>query len=156
MMNHAYMTRLVLLAAAGMLGACGTAVDSAELEPLTGYTEWHRIDSSGPVPGHGNTYRIIYVNDIARTYSHAGPYPIGSIVVKEIHAKADDGSPGGLSYLGVMRKLDQAPSGVELEGGWLFTTAGELGDTEVQPSSSCWAVCHIQAPVDGAWFDYGR
>lgn len=155
MTSPAYMTRFLLIAAASTLGACSTAVDSAELEPLTGYTEWHRIDSTGPVPGHGDTYRIIYVNDIARTYSHAGPYPIGSIVVKEIRDLADDGSPGDLRYLGVMRKLDQAPSGVELEGGWLFTMADELGDTEVQPSS-CWGPCHIQAPIDGAWFDYGR
>ena len=135
--------------------ACGnTPVDTSGLAALDGYTEWDRFDTQGPVPGHGDTYRVIYINEPARAYGHAGIYPEGSVVVKEIRDN-DGGSPGDLRYIAIMRKLREAPTDAELHGGWLFTMASELGAEETY-DASCWGRCHAQAPVDGAWFDYGR
>ena len=131
-------------------------VDVSNLEPLDGYDQWYRIDSTERVPGHGDTYRIIYANDVARGYTHEYAYPVGSVIVKEIRDN-NDGEPGDLRYLGVMRKLtaDQVPDGAKLEGGWLFTILDQLGADESQ-SPTCWENCHVQAPIDGAWLDYGE
>lgn len=146
--------RAALLSIA-LLCACGTTtVDPSGLAPLDGYTGWDGFETQGPVPGHGDTYRIIYANDPARLYGHAGLYAEGSVLVKEIRDN-DDGSPGDLRYIAIMRKLREAPADAELHGGWLFTMASELGAEETY-DASCWERCHVQAPVDGAWFDYGR
>lgn len=133
---------------------CPQTVDTSGLQPLDGYEDWYRLDSTGEVPGHGDSYRIIYANDIARSFAHAGRYPSGTVIVKEIRDMTEDGGPGDLRYLGVMRKLGIAPPGGEIQGGWQFTIFGELGDAEKQ-GATCWNRCHIQAPIDGAWFDYG-
>lgn len=147
--------KLALLALP-VLCLAGCEVDTSSLEPLDGYADWHRVDNTGEVPGHGDSYRIIYVNDVARRYAHAGQYAVGSVIVKEIRAD-DDGLPGDLSYVAIMRKLAPAgeqADGFDLEGGWLFTHTGEVGETELQ-GVSCWGDCHVQAPYDGAWIDYG-
>lgn len=143
----------------GLIG-CAPPVDVSSLEPIDGYEQWYRVDASGRVPGHGDGYRIIYANDRARTFAHEGAYLPGTVIVKEIRDGDDEN--GALSYLGVMRKLtvNDAPEGVTLDGvtlsgtGWLFTILDELGAEESQ-SFVCWDGCHVQAPVDGAWLDYG-
>ncbi len=141
---------------AWLLGGCGLdVVDTAGLPAIDEYESWYRVDSTGFIPGHGDTYRIIYVNDVARQYAHAGPYPLGSVLVKEIRALVDDGA-GDIRYLAVMRKLVEAPPGGELQGGWLFTSFGQFGDDEKHDPQTCWDRCHVQAPVDGAWLDYGE
>jgi hypothetical protein len=100
--------------------ACAVPVDP---EPLGDYTTWKRLDVRGPAPGHGDTYRVIYVNPIAAdpAASLTGGYPDGAIVVKEIR---DDvaGAPGDLRYLAIMRQLQSDPEHAD-EGGWLFTQA---------------------------------
>ena len=138
-----------------LCSGCPPTVDTSDLPSLDGYEDWYRVDSTGAVPGHGDSYRIIYANDTARAFPHAGRYQAGTVIVKEIRDTADDGGPGDLRYLGVMRKLGSAPPGGEIQGGWQFTIFGELGDDEKQ-GSTCWDRCHIQAPIDGAWFDYGQ
>lgn len=150
---------VVILAILATLGGCrGDVVDTSDLPPLTGYTEWHRVDSTGPIAGHGDTYRVIYANERAREYGGAGRYRPGTVLVKEIRQNLD-GEPGDIIYFSVMRKLDPASPGVTpgviIEGGWLFTIFDQLGDEE-QYGPSCWGSCHVQAPIDGAWFDYGR
>ena len=140
--------------AIGLVGVGCAPVDVSGLDPLTGYEQWYRVDASGRVPGHGDSYRIIYANDAARQYLHEGRYPFGSVIVKEIR-DADGGENGALDYIAVMRKLPQAPPGGELEGGWLFTMMSEQGADETQ-SFVCWQSCHVQAPVDGAFLDYGQ
>lgn len=144
-----------LALAACMLAACGgEVVDTTGVPALYGYEGWHRVDSTGPVAGHGDSYRIIYANDAAREYGHAGSYRIGSILVKEIR-ELQGGLPGDVKYYAVMRKLREAPPGGKLEGGWLFTMLTDLDGDETQ-GVTCWHECHAQAPVDGAWFDYGQ
>lgn len=145
---------LVVLLALGA-GACNELVDTTALPPIDGYTSWYRVDSTGRVPGHGDTYRIIYANDVAHAFGHAGSYQEGSVLVKEIRYLDDTGLPGDIRYIAVMRKLAEAPPGGELQGGWQFTRFQALGDDEIQ-GTTCWNQCHVQAPLDGTWFDYGQ
>ena len=149
-MRHA----VVLTAALALVASAGcTVVDTSELPSIDRYVDWYSIETTGAVPGHGDTYRIMYVNDIARSYPHAGDYPLGSVIVKEM-LDNDDGNPGSLRYLAIMRRLEEAPEGGKIEGGWLFTRSSELGADEIQ-GFTCWKKCHVQAPYAGAWFAHG-
>jgi hypothetical protein len=153
-------TALLLVA----LAAC-TAEDVSP-EPLGDYRSWKRIDTYGEIPGHGDSYRIIYVNDVALSYA-GGAYPEGSIVVKEVRHRRAEGTtsaPGDLRYVAVMRRLGPAPRGLEDEAGWLFTqiqsprddgTAGNR-DGEEEYRSLCWNRCHVASPYAGAFLDYGK
>jgi hypothetical protein len=134
---------------------CADGVDVAPEPVADDYTSWHSVESTGDLPGHGDTYRIIYVNQTARGWAGAGAHPVGSTIVKEVHRLADDGEPGELSYIAIMRQLDEAPDGGELHAGWLFTyLAGDIRSTESY-RSSCWDTCHAAAPYDGLFLQYG-
>jgi hypothetical protein len=139
----------VLLAA---VAACATPVSP---EPLGDYTAWKRLDVQGPAPGHGDTYRIIYANSVAADpdQDFLEGYAEGAILVKEIRDN-QDGSPGGLRYLAIMRR-DRFDPALAVDGGWLFTQADEPNGAEVRPTY-CWARCHAAAPYVGAWYDYRR
>ncbi|MEZ4362249.1 MAG: cytochrome P460 family protein [Kofleriaceae bacterium] len=143
--------RLLILAASGaLLLACGESVTP---EPLGDYTTWKRIDTYGDLPGHGDSYRIIYANDLALTYA-GGAYPEGAAIVKEVRKRNGD-QPGDLRYLAIMRRIGPAPLGLDDEAGWLFTQASEPGGSEVY-RSLCWNRCHVAAPYAGAFLDYGK
>lgn len=137
-----------------VLAACKQDIDVSELPPIDDYRSWTRIGPFvGPIPGHGDSVRPVYVNDVARSYPHAGRYPVGSAIVKEILSPEGD-----LRYVAVMRKIgeepwDTPPEGIPSNGGWVFT---QLTDGEEKAWDLCWATCHRQAPWDGAWFDYGE
>jgi hypothetical protein len=133
--------------------ACGESVNP---EPVGDYTSWHRIDAYGPLPGHGESYRVIYANDVAMSYA-GGAYPEGSVIVKEVRARAgaDGDQPGDLRYLAIMRRIGPAPVGLDDEAGWLFTQASEPGGSEVY-KSLCWNRCHVASPYAGAFLDYGK
>ena len=67
-----------------------------------------------------------------------------------------DGGAGSLDYVAIMRKVgEDADVSAPIDHGWVFTFADEAGGTE-RYLDSCWASCHRQGPVDGAWFDYGE
>lgn len=156
---------LLLLAA-----ACSSAT-VVDIEPVPAdYTSWYRVDSTGAVPGHGDSYRIIYANEVARTFGtivdedYVYRYPQGSIIVKEVHERDGD-QPGAIKYLGVMRMLDDSdtPDGAELgrtselrSYGWLFTYLAEDIGSDEEYRSSCWDECHVSAPFGGAFYDYGE
>lgn len=132
------------------LCACKEPIDDRLVDD---YTTWKRIDVVGTAPGHGDTYRIIYVDDVAADPLQdftLGAQP-GATIVKEIRDN-DGGTPGALRYLAIMRRLERAPIG-EPEGGWLFSRAGEPGGAETH-QDLCWARCHVAAPFNGAWYDY--
>lgn len=141
-----------------VLPACSSEVDVSGLPETTGYEGWPSIEVTGRTPGHGDSYRIIHYNDVAESYAGAGQYPVGTVMVKEIRAN-DDGNPGDLSYIGIMRKIgpnaDNPPGGFN-EGGWVFTIASDGEDTSELWFPSCWGHCHVQGPIDGAWFNYGK
>jgi hypothetical protein len=142
-----------LLLALCCLG-CGTEIDPAGLPSIEGYESWHKVEVSGFVPGHGDTVRLIFVNDRARTYPHAGRYAVGTVIVKEVRERTAGGGPGALMHLNIMRKLtDDEPAAVPVDRGWVFTD--RRGGKEVQ-KDSCWQQCHRQGPFDYAWFDYGE
>ncbi|MGE3453901.1 MAG: cytochrome P460 family protein [Kofleriaceae bacterium] len=140
-----------LLAAALLLGACG---ESADPEPIGDYTAWKRIDATGPAPGHGDTYRIIYVNEVAAdpTWDLYLGYREGSVVVKEVRDDVE-GEPGDLRYLAVMRRIGTITTAQEDQGGWLYTQTSSASGDETQ-FDFCWNRCHAAAPYNGAWYDY--
>lgn len=141
------------LAALATLAACA---EPADVPPLGDYKAWKRLDVTGDAPGHTNSYRIIYANEIA-----ADPeqdlflgYPDGAVLVKEVYSE-EDGAPGALRYLAVMRKVRPVTRALEDEGGWMFTeTDGPTGPEQL--FGFCWGRCHAAAPYNGAWYDYRR
>ena len=138
------------------LTACGVAIDSDELPNIDDYADWERrVDAVGPVGGHGDSYRIMYANDIAEQFGGAGLYPAGSVIVKEIRILESGDSPGDISYLAIMRKLEEPPSGGELKQGWLFTRANDIQSQETY-NERCWNTCHQASPFDGTFLDWSR
>lgn len=140
----------------GSLGACAEEIDPDQLSvSIEGYESWDKVEPLlGPVPGHGDTYRVMYRNDIARSYSGAGEYPVGSAIVKEIYELKGGDERGSLLYKAVMRRLDgEVDPGVPLDDGWLFTQI-DSGTAEAQ-RDLCWDSCHVNAPYLGAYFDHG-
>ncbi|HET6611249.1 MAG TPA: hypothetical protein VFG83_04640, partial [Kofleriaceae bacterium] len=85
--------------AVGLAGGCASEVDTSELVPISGYQEWTRFDATGQIPGHGDTYRIIYVNPVGTMFKGYGEYPFGTIIVKEVHTLTDSGEAGDLEYV---------------------------------------------------------
>jgi hypothetical protein len=144
--------RLLLLLAV-LLPGCA---EPFEGPPLPDYSAWKRLDVTGDAPGHTNSYRIIYANEIAADPAHTLylGYPNGSILVKEVRDD-DGGAPGALRYLAVMRKDRAVTRALDDEGGWTFTeTDGPTGPE--QRFGFCWGRCHAAAPYNGAWYDYRR
>lgn len=163
------MSRRALAAAlapalAAALAGCLEEVDPAGLPSIDGYrTWWSAPPLVGFIPGHGESYRVIYVNDVARTYPHAGRYPIGSVIVKEIHDVAGDDGQGELRYLAIMRKVGEPGElgaldvDAPVDRGWVFTEKRGTGaDVPERHRGSCWSACHRQAAYDGVWLDYGE
>lgn len=147
----------LLLALGLQTGACREEIDPDSLSvSIDGYTEWDSIDPLlGDVPGHGNTYRIMYRNDIAQSYTGSGEYPLGSAIVKEIYGLEGADGRGGLRYKAVMRRIDQDESpDLPIDGGWLFTKI-DSGTQEFY-GDSCWGTCHNTAPFAGAFFDHSN
>lgn len=142
------MKKLVL---ALLVAGCGTEIDPEGLPSIVGYDQWEHFTKTTDVPGHPNSVRVIYKNEIAAQYPHAGRYPLGTVIVKEIFNKKGDGTKGSLRYTGVIRKLGDG-SGQPTNDGWLFT---ELRDGTEKQVDLCWTACHRVGPYDGLWFDYG-
>ncbi len=143
------------LALAGPLAGCGQSIDPEKFPSLADYQSWPVIQTTGRLPAHQDTIRLIYTNEVALTYPGVGWFRPGAVIVKDVFERRGDGSRGDLRYVAIMRKLDEAltPAGIELEQGWLFTIASEVGKTE--RTGTCWWSCHVQAPYDGAWLNYG-
>jgi hypothetical protein len=150
------MRHLMFACAAALCASCSNTVSP----PPTGdYTQWPKqIRTSGELPGHGgDTFRIIYANDVATTFD-GGAYPDGTVLVKEVHDLAQSGglpAPGALQYVAIMRRQGAPPTGFSDDGGWLFTYTDTPGGSETQ-ESYCWAACHVAAPFGGAWLDYSK
>ena len=129
-----------------LVAACSTDVSPPELGD---YSTWHKIETMGEVPGHGDSYRLIFVNDIARR----GTTEKGAVIVKEVHDN-DGGKPGALRVIEIMRKVRAGTDPAD-DGGWLFSATESAGGDEVS-FDFCWGRCHVQAPFAGAWFDYTK
>lgn len=144
------MTRSLFFAA--LLAGCGVEVD---VEPVIGYEAWGPpVDVTGKAPGHADSYRRIYANDLARDpmQSFILGYQEGAIFVKEVRDN-NNGQPGDLRYIAVMRRIGQPTAALEDKGGWLYTMADTAEDTEKE-FDFCWSRCHVAAPYNGAWYDY--
>jgi hypothetical protein len=146
------MNRLALLCVL-LAAACGQTIDPDEVPSVADYASWPSFEIDTDVPGHADSIRVIYKNEVAASYPHGGRYPAGTVILKEIFDRKDDGSRGSLRYIGIARKL--APgSGLPTDDGWLFTQQREPGAEETQ-LDLCWSLCHRVGPYDGLWFDYG-
>jgi hypothetical protein len=138
--------------------ACGAACAAAgcsaiaDVPPLDDYRQWKRIDTYGDAPGHGDSYRVIYANEVAQQFT-GGQYAPGTILVKEVYSN-DAGRPGVLGAVEIMRHLGTT-TGFDDQAGWLFTEADAPHGAE-QEKTTCWRRCHSQAPYAGAWLDYAR
>ena len=135
-----------------LLASCGIAVD---VEPVTDYESWGPpIVVTGKAPGHADSYRAIYANDLARDsmQSFVLGYQEGSIFVKEVRDN-NNGQPGDLNYVAIMRRIGQPTKAFEDKGGWLYTMA-DTAASEEKEFDFCWSRCHVAAPYNGAWYDY--
>lgn len=146
-----------LLLFALLSAGCAVEVDTTNLPSIDNYQSWESQVVIGPAPGHGDTYREIYINEVGRNYSHAGPYNEGTVFVKEIYSIRESDQPGDLLYVATMRKLspDTDVGDASVHQGWLFTQFDAPGDPEVS-AKFCFDSCHAQGPFDYAFFDYGR
>lgn len=142
----------VLLASFVLLGACANIVDTDGLGDLSDYRSWDSFTVTGEIPGHGDTLRVIYANEVAHSWSGAGEYPIGSIIIKEIYPASD---PNTIDYIAIMRKLDEPPAGGELQAGWLYTMLDESIESEEDNNRRCYRSCHVAAPYDSLFHDFG-
>ena len=127
-----------------LLAACGETVD---LPLPADYTSWGHIEVSGEVPGHGNTFRIIYANPLA-TDPTQPRYQEGSMLIKEIY----DREGGTLKTIEAMRRDGDGVPALQNEGDWLYATIGR--DGTATHKDLCWNRCHVAAPYNGAWYDY--
>jgi hypothetical protein len=147
--------RLFMLALAVALGACADTLDERIDEHYWELPEWSHFDTYGDTPGHGDSYRIIYFNDQTRDFI-GGAFPDGSTIVKEVYDN-DGGSAGKLRVIEIMRRdgaVDPATL-YDARMGWVFSATSTRGGEETDRSDFCWRRCHANAPVSGAWFDYG-
>lgn len=142
------------IAVTALAAGCFPTVDVDKTD-LDGYSEWFQVQTQGKIPNHGDSYRVIYVNEVALEYGGAGDFPTGSVLVKEIYELDDDGGPGPLDYISVMRRLDEPPPGGQLDDGWLFTLLEDGIEGDEVYLDSCWSKCHVAAPHNGVFLRYG-
>ncbi len=141
-----------------VLLALGGCAESVSPEPLGDYTQWPSEGGAtftvgGIAPGHGDTIRVIFVNPTARQALTITPtYPLGATIVKEIRDN-NDGQPGEIRYLAIMRQLEAVDTALTNEGGWLYSEQRPPGAAEVH-FGFCWGGCHVAAPFNGAFYDY--
>ena len=152
------MNRARALLLALPLAACGTVVDVEALGDeysILDYESWGApVDVTGKAPGHADSYRRIYANALARDGMQTFylGYQEGSMFVKEVRDN-NNGEPGDLRYIAVMRRIGTPSQALEDKGGWLYTMAPTAADTEKE-HDFCWSRCHVAAPYNGAWYDY--
>ncbi len=138
-----------------LLSSCAEDIDPSQLSvTIDGYESWNKVEPLlGKVPGHGDTYRVMFRNELAQSYTGAGQYPLGSAIVKEIYDLEGTDGRGALNYKAVMRRMDaEANPDLPIMGGWLFTQI-DNGTEEFQ-RDLCWDSCHVRAPYVGAFFDH--
>lgn len=138
-----------------IIPACKEDIDPSEVSvSIDNYQSWDKVEPLlGDVPGHGDTYRVMYRNEIAQSYTGAGQYPLGAAIVKEIYDLEGAEGQGKLNYKAVMRRMDPtANPDLPIMGGWLFTQIDD-GAEEFQ-RDLCWDSCHVRAPFVGAFFDH--
>ena len=140
-----------------LVAACGVPLDD-DIAPIPAdyQTLWGPpVVVTGEAPGHADSYRAIYANELARDsmQSFDRGYQEGAIFVKEIRDN-NDGEPGDLRYVAIMRRIGPPPkNALEDQGGWVYTQANDIDEEEKQ-FDFCWNRCHAAAPYNGAWYDY--
>lgn len=161
MMTARDMVKLMVIALASLV-ACGEDV-TVEPLPADYHDTWKMLTVAGNAPGHSDSIRLIYANPIATTPRDPGleqgdvlevGMPLGSVLVKEVY-EDNDGEPGALRHIAIMRKLRPVNRVLIDEGGWVFTEYEKPGDPE-KSYDLCWGRCHAAAPYNGAWYDYTK
>jgi hypothetical protein len=137
-----------------LAGACGSAVDDPQFlatYSIDDYKTWDHVELAGDVPGHGDTFRVVYINPVGRSYPGGGLHPIGSTYVKEVYG---DMARTDLHVIEIQRYVGDTDVNAPVDGGWVFTSKKTAGDGETY-HGTCWA-CHRQAPYEGAFFPFGE
>lgn len=147
---------LLLAVLVGTVAGCSETLDAADLAALPSvedYPSWKHYETQGFAPGHRESFRRIFVNAAVEHTPAGAVFPVGSIILKEIYelgGTPERPAPGSLRYRAIMRRPAEAPNGLALDGGWLFTSRN--GDTE-RRVATCWSSCHAQAPRQGVFLD---
>jgi hypothetical protein len=121
-----------------------------------GWKGWARINDAPFVSkGHGGTAFVVnvYVNELgAAAYrGRKGPYPVGTVIVKE-HFANKDGTPGDL---GPLMSMEKRPAGYNPEAGdWEYTKARPDGIVETRGKESMCSGCHADAAASNPDADH--
>ncbi len=151
------MKRLVILLIL-MLSMFVSCKDESSKFAVPDYKKWKRaVDGvlETPIPGHGETYRIIYANDIAfqsKIIKDVNGQRVmmneGSIVIKEVYDKKEDVGykiPG----LFIMMKDSKNPGSIN---GWIY----HMKKPGMDPVEVKWRMCvgcHEAANEKHPYFD---
>ena len=139
-----------------MISSCSTP----EAEPfLTAeYITWEKTVAEPltyPIPGHGATRRVIFINDIGTSVSVTSEegkerydYPVGTIIVKENYEDLEGTS---LVNITIMVK---APEHKSAMAGWVWLVKNpKTGDENVFTESSFCLTCHVGANEEHPYGD---
>lgn len=104
------------------------AVELPELPTVEEYHSWQEptdIHLNYPIPGHGDTYREIYINPIGETVEEkmingrqCYIYPPGTVIVKEIYQGLD--TPAAEEKPLKLNIMIKAPDHPQALNGWLW------------------------------------
>lgn len=150
-----------------LMAFCACTSPAAELAFPENYRQWKKpvkriLDY--PVPGHGDTARIIYANDIAfrpvvtgeKNRTTRVEMKNGAIIVKEVYANSEAARKKSKtpSYiiLDIMYKNRSHP---ENQDGWLYYIMEPGGELTRIKGRLC-VECHVAANESHPYFDGNR
>ena len=148
-----------LLLPAGLLTLSGCAEEEASLLVPSDYPDWDRTVSETvrrQIPGHGDTFRRIYINDVGTTVEPTGgdegvryDYPIGTILVKEAYNEdpTADADPDGITA------MVKSPGADESRGGWIWISKDPETGAEDRSLGEYCLSCHESANEEHPYGD---
>ena len=155
--------RHALLPLCALVLLAGCATETLDVRVTERYWEiaqtdpaqWSLVTTSGATPGHGDTIRDIYFNATAQQFD-GGYFGGGATLVKEVYTNAG-GERGALQVIETMHLVAVPESDLHANRyGWVFGAADTRLGEESDVTDFCWRRCHVNAPLAGAWLDYGR
>lgn len=153
-----YITYITVLLFLCMGVSCKEKAEPIE-SYISGYKDWKRatkVELDYPVPGHGDTYRIVYANDISfkpdmKKTEGQGIAVImqnGSVIVKEVYKSKNDAGKKepALTY---MVKDKDYPGSIN---GWVYVLKKPGENSKIITGRMC-VGCHEAANERHPYFD---